>query len=56
LKFHFAITGHGEASTEVEFVEWLQDMINEYNRAYTSNTIPKFNSYHVLVREDVIQD
>jgi hypothetical protein len=54
MKFDFAIIGHGEAASEVQFVEWLQDMMAEYNKQYT--TTPRFNFYHVLVREDVIQD
>lgn len=55
MKFHFAITGHGEAANEIEFVEWLQNLMAEYNKRHTSIT-PKFNFYHVLVREDVMQD
>jgi hypothetical protein len=55
MKFHFAITGHGEAANEIEFVEWLQHMVNEYNKQQRI-AARRFNFYHVLVREDVIQD
>lgn len=55
MRFHFAITGDGQGGNEVQFVEWLQKMVTEYNMRHT-NTNGRFTRFHVLVREDVIQD
>jgi hypothetical protein len=52
MKFHFAIIGHAESPEEVLLVEWLQDMVNEYN----SRSGSPLDSYHVIVREDTVQE
>lgn len=52
MKFNFAITGHAEAKDEVLLVESLQDMLSDYNQRSGS----LLHSYHVLVREDAVQE
>ena len=53
MKYH-SIIGHGEAASDVKFVEWTQDIVEEYNNRKHTST-PKFNFYDVLVREDIIR-
>jgi hypothetical protein len=31
MKFQFSIIGHVEADTETILVEWLKDMVSDYN-------------------------
>lgn len=52
MKFHFSIIGHAESPEEVLLVEWLQDMIYQYNKDSGS----PLDSWHVLVREDAVQE
>lgn len=52
MKFHFAVVGHAESPEEVILVEWLQDMVSEYNERSGS----PLDKWHVLVREDDIPE
>jgi hypothetical protein len=52
LRFHFSIIGHAKAEQEIDLVEWLEGIMAEYNRPGN----PSFDWWHVIVREDVVQE
>lgn len=52
MKFHFTVIGHAEADTETLLVEWLHDMVSDYNERSGSPV----DSYQVLVREETQND
>lgn len=51
MKFYFSITGHGKSPSEIEFVELLQNLMNEFNSKHSV-----LDNYQVLAREDLIPE
>lgn len=58
VEFDFAIAGQvkGDGDGEIEFVEWLQACVAEYNNNLGLGNFfpPRLKVYHVLVSEDDI--
>jgi hypothetical protein len=52
MKFQFSIIGNAEADTETILVDWLKDMVADYNER---SGYP-VDRYHVLVREEAVND
>jgi hypothetical protein len=52
MKFNFSIIGYSKSNTEIEFIEMLQELMNDWN--YNHPSVP--DQSHVLVREDGIQE
>lgn len=44
--------GHAEGPEEVLLVEWLQDMIYQYNK----DSWNPLDCWHILVSEDAVQE
>jgi hypothetical protein len=52
MKFHFSILGNAEADTETILVDWLHDMVSDYNERSGS----PIDNYQVLISEETQND